>query len=70
MSGNPDTIDTNVTVGTDLIITKNVIDLNITGAPTTTGTYLGTISYNGTALQDDAGIITPMHSKEFTITIS
>ena len=70
MSGNPDTIDTNVTVGTDLIITKNVIDLNITGAPTTTGTYLGTISYNGTALQDDAGVITPMHSKEFTITIS
>lgn len=67
---NPDSITAQVTVGTDLVITKNVIDLTFSGISLTSGTYLGSLSYTGSALKDEDGVTTPMHTKEFSITIS
>lgn len=66
----PDSININVQVGTDYVITKNVIDLQFSGTSLSTGSYIGTLSYSGTALKDNDGITTPMHSKEIIITIS
>lgn len=69
-SASPDSLNINVQVGTDYVITKNVVDLQFSGSSLSTGSYIGTLSYVGTALKDNDGITTPMHSKEFMITIS